>query len=106
MRLTRYILFVVLLFIINHSTFGQDKKFVFNGYLSNMQTVMYEKWNEDWLIESQFHNRLNFRYYANEKWTFDVELRNGEINISAFARQCFEHFDTGKSFDHIKRQLS
>ena len=76
MRFSRYILFVVLLYIINLSTYGQDKKFVFNGYLSNMQTVMYEKWNEDWLIESQFHNRLNFRYYANEKWTFDLELRN------------------------------
>lgn len=76
MRFSRYILFVILLYIINPSTYGQDKKFVFNGYLSNMQTVMYEKWNEDWLIESQFHNRLNFRYYANEKWTFDLELRN------------------------------
>ena len=76
MRFSRYFLFVMLLNILSHSTNGQDKKFVFNGYLSNMQTVMYEKWNEDWLIESQFHNRLNFRYYANEKWTFDLELRN------------------------------
>ena len=65
------ILFIVLPF----STFSQDKKFVFNGYLSNMQTVMYEKWDENWLAENQFHNRLNLRYYANEKWTFDLELR-------------------------------
>lgn len=76
MKLFRNTLFLALLLTSILSASGQDKKFVFNGYLSNMQTVMYEKWNEDWLIESQFHNRLNFRFYANEKWTFDLEVRN------------------------------
>jgi len=76
MNAFRHIIILIFFIVLPFSIFSQDKKFVFNGYLSNMQSVMFEKWDEDWLAENQIHNRLNFRYYANDKWTFDLELRN------------------------------
>ena len=69
-----YLLGIFYLFCV--TGFSQNQKFDFNGYLSGMQTVMFEEWDENWLTENQFHNRLNFKYYANDKWTFDLEVRN------------------------------
>ena len=53
-----------------------NSKFDFSGYLKFMQTVQFKKLDEDWMIESLIHNRLNFRYYPTDKFTVALELRN------------------------------
>lgn len=63
---------------------GAQSKFSFNGYLKELS--MYYNPVEplptstsdslDHLILNQFHNRLNFRWDANEKLVFDLEIRN------------------------------
>jgi hypothetical protein len=50
--------------------------FEFDGYLSNMQTVMFEKWDQNWWTENQIHNRLNFEYHITSNLSFDLEVRN------------------------------
>ncbi len=71
----KYGILGIVLFL-SFNGFSQARKFDFSGYLSGLQTVMFEKWDESWLSENQLHNRLNFKYYANDSWTFDLEIRN------------------------------
>ena len=47
-----------------------------NGYLSNMQSVMFKKVDESWMIDHLFHNRLNLKVYAGNVLSLNVELRN------------------------------
>lgn len=74
----------ILTFIIFALTVKAQSKFSFNGYLKELS--MYYKPVEaipvsatdslNYLLLNQFHNRLNFRWDATEKLTFDLEIRN------------------------------
>lgn len=57
---------------------AQDKQdiFTFNGYLSGIQTVMFQDINDDWLPENLFHNRLNFSLYPVKNLKVNIQLRN------------------------------
>jgi len=46
------------------------------GYLSSMQSAMFEDFDSDWAMDNLVHNRLNFRLYAGTKITFGLEMRN------------------------------
>lgn len=47
-----------------------------NGYVSSMQSIMFDSLSGPFVIENLIHNRLNFRGYINNKITFAVEFRN------------------------------
>lgn len=69
--------FLLTTFILLAQNEGEkEQKLFLNGYLSGMQTVQFSKLNEEWLIDNQFHNRLNFNYYANDKLSFSAQFRN------------------------------
>lgn len=59
---------------------GQDdekqRNMTLNGYVTNMQSAMYEDLNDLWLTENLLHNRLNFKWYLGDKLTFSVQFRN------------------------------
>lgn len=57
---------------------AQEAKEVFtiNGYLSSMQSVMFERARGDWTNDNLLHNRLNMKLYAGSSVTFAAELRN------------------------------
>ncbi len=55
---------------------SQENLFEFRGYVSNMQTVLFEDYDKDWFSENQIHNRLNLKYFATDKITFNLEIRN------------------------------
>jgi len=73
-----------LVFFITTITAVSQSKFSFNGYLKELS--MYYKPVEpipisttdslDYLFLNQIHNRLNFKWFATEKLTFDLEMRN------------------------------
>jgi hypothetical protein len=60
--------------------FSQDdektRNWELDGYISNMQSVIYENLNDLWLTENQLHNRLNFRWNISDKLTFNIQFRN------------------------------
>ena len=60
--------------------FAQDdqkiRNWELNGYISNMQSVMYENLNDLWLTENLLHNRINFRWNISDKLTFSIQFRN------------------------------
>jgi len=53
-----------------------DEKISLNGYISNMQSVIFEDVNGEWITDNLFHNRINAYYYPSENITFSVQFRN------------------------------
>jgi hypothetical protein len=47
-----------------------------NGYLSDMQSVMFEKADGPWTLDNQVHNRLNFKAGIGRSFNIAVEMRN------------------------------
>jgi hypothetical protein len=75
----RIISFLIILFILNLTMArGQDKPspVSLNGYVSSMQSMIFEDLEDYWINDNLIHNRLNFRLYAGSNITFAVELRN------------------------------
>ena len=71
---------LLFLWLPSFSALAQDedsrpKRTSLNGYLKYLQTVQFEKVDENWTTDNIFHNRLNFKWYATSSLTFTAELR-------------------------------
>lgn len=62
-------------FLFQNSTYAQ-KKFYLEGYVSNMQSVMFDSLKNNWINDNLIHNRLNFKYNPTKNISFALELRN------------------------------
>ncbi|MDD3022123.1 MAG: hypothetical protein PHX61_14260, partial [Alphaproteobacteria bacterium] len=52
-----------------------------NGYITNMQSFMFEDVNKAWISDNLLHNRLNFHWNSSSKlFGFTVDLRNRLIS--------------------------
>ena len=71
-----HILLIILL--VTTIAFSQEelKKWELNGYVTNMQSVQFEEIKGVWLNDNLIDNRLNFNWYPNNKWRFNLGLRN------------------------------
>lgn len=67
-------------FFIGFFFFGQaqnkDRKWELNGYISYLNSNMFDSIGNPWLIDNQFYNRLNFSYYINDNLNIDIQMRN------------------------------
>jgi hypothetical protein len=54
----------------------KPKVLTFNGYISTMQSVMFDSLSGKFVNENLIHNRLNFKGSVNENITFAAEFRN------------------------------
>ncbi len=54
----------------------KEKAIVLNGYLTSMQSAMFDSLSGPFLYDNLLHNRLNFKGYINDHLTFAAELRN------------------------------
>lgn len=75
----RKLIFILSFFLITAgSAVCQEKpKFLtFNGYISTIQSVMFDSISGKFVNENLIHNRLNFKGFVNEQITFAAELRN------------------------------
>lgn len=54
----------------------KEKFLTLKGYVSTMQSVMFDSLSGPFLNENLIHNRLNFKGYVNENITFSAEFRN------------------------------
>ena len=75
------LLVIFILLIIISATKAQEKPSVFsnmtlNGYLKYMNTTMFNDLDSVWLVDNLIHNRLNYRWYINDKFTLAIEMRN------------------------------
>ena len=54
----------------------KEKKITLKGYVTVMQSSMFDSLSGPFYNENLIHNRLNFKAYLNDKITFAAELRN------------------------------
>lgn len=54
----------------------KPKPFVLNGYLSSMQSVIFDSVSGPYITDNLIHNRLNLKSYITGNITFSLELRN------------------------------
>ncbi len=79
----RQIILTVLFFLCAISFYGQDsiiiekpKKLTVDGYVSNMQSAIFQDINKTWVKDNLFHNRINIHWYPNSKISGSIEFRN------------------------------
>jgi hypothetical protein len=72
------ILILPLFFIIVVQSYSQDKPgfLTLNGYVSTMQSVMFDSLSGPFINDNLIHNRLNVSGYINDNLTFAAEFRN------------------------------
>lgn len=68
----------MLLFSLAGGLTAQDeqRKVTLNGYLTSMQSVMFDSLNGDWIMDNLIHNRLNLYWYPTDKITASLQMRN------------------------------
>lgn len=79
MRIFKYKIFLlasVLIFSMSVSAQNSNVSISAKGYLSSMQSAMFEDFDNEWINDNLVHNRLNLRLYAGSKVTFGLEMRN------------------------------
>ncbi len=47
-----------------------------NGYVKYMNTVIFNDIDSVWAVDNLIHNRINYRWYINDNFTFTADMRN------------------------------
>ena len=73
----KYILFILLFntFVLQAQE-TKNRSWTLNGYLKFMQTISFQKVNENWLTDNNIHNRLIFNWDITGNLTFNTQMRN------------------------------
>ena len=70
------ILIILFTLALSQLIYGQSKNWSLTGYVSNMESTMFQKVDEDWISDNLIHNRLNFNWYPKDWLTANLEIRN------------------------------
>ncbi|MFC2103835.1 hypothetical protein ACFLS4_00595 [Bacteroidota bacterium] len=76
----KIIIFIFTL-LLAFNSIAQEKQSIFqnmelNGYVKYMNTAMFNSIDSVWLVDNLIHNRLNYKWYMNDKLTFALDMRN------------------------------
>lgn len=75
--MNKYSVLVIMMLLHSELLLSQNEKsVVLNGYLTSMQSSMFDSLSGSFMNENLLHNRLNFKAYVGENITFSAELRN------------------------------
>ncbi len=74
----KYLMSVMFLILCSGTLISQEKgkSITLNGYLTTMQSVMFDSLSGPFMNENLLHNRLNFKAYLKDNISFAAELRN------------------------------
>lgn len=75
MKENKFIIFILLISL-SFSLKAQEKKLDIQSYLSSLQSVMFDSVQNYWINDNLLHNRVNIKYYPNDKITANLEFRN------------------------------
>jgi hypothetical protein len=67
---------IAFMFLASANAQEEEKTITLNGYVSTLQSSMFEKLSGDFINDNLIHNRLNFKGYLNSNLTFAAEIRN------------------------------
>ena len=68
---------LILCLLLNLKCYSQEslKRFSLKGYVSTMQSAIFDSLSGPFVIDNLIHNRINFKAYLNSNITFAAELR-------------------------------
>jgi len=66
----------ILIYSANISAQDENKKFTVAGYISDLQSTLFDSINKKWTIGNLIHNRINFKYFPLEGLSMALEMRN------------------------------
>ncbi|MBI9054790.1 MAG: hypothetical protein JEY96_13285 [Bacteroidales bacterium] len=72
------LLIIIIPLLIAYNANSQESifsKMELNGYIKYMNTAMFNDADSVWLVDNLIHNRLNFKWYMNNKLTFTLDAR-------------------------------
>ncbi len=75
----RYLLVILLLStwpVIAQDDGQKERSWSLNGYVKYLQTISFQKVNENWLTDNVIHNRLIFNWNITSNLTFNSQMRN------------------------------
>jgi hypothetical protein len=74
----RVIFYLFISLLSGFSGFAQEREnpFSFNGYITSMQSVMFDSIKGIWTDDNLIHNRINLKVYGGDHFTFATEFRN------------------------------
>ncbi len=77
MIMGRRFLIIAVLTGIASLVYSQEKKpITLDGYITTLQSATYDSLSGPFVFENIIHNRLNFKAYAGERFSFAAEFRN------------------------------
>jgi len=81
MKLNKKELLIVFLLMFSAAlSYAQDSirnnKFIINGYVKDLQTILFQDIRSEWTTANLIHNRLNFKWLPSSSFTASLELRN------------------------------
>ena len=78
LKMKKIQLLPVLFIISTINLYPQLSSHEFGGYVSDMPYIMYQSYGDsnDVYQQNILHNRLKYKWYANDKFTFNIEMRN------------------------------
>jgi hypothetical protein len=79
-----------------------------SGYISGLYTPIYVSNEKIFVNNGLLHNRLNFKYTPNNKWSFTTELRNRAIlgNFSSFNSNYFSTLAKDNGFVNLSWNIA
>ncbi len=79
-RKRKYVILLLTVALVSYTAFAQDAnkehKCSLDGYLKNMQNVWIENFDNNWIIWNSINNRLDLKWYPNNKIYATVGMRN------------------------------
>jgi hypothetical protein len=73
----KYSIAAIFLLLYSGTLISQDRKSItLNGYLTTMQSAMFDSLSGPFMNENILHNRLNFKSYLSDNISFTAEFRN------------------------------
>lgn len=69
------LLFLLSFLVFNLSAQEKEKKYSLDGYVNNLQSVMFDSLKGSWTNDNLIHNRLNFSWFPNSYFTVKLGIR-------------------------------
>lgn len=69
---------LVLLLLVNFRIYSQEKveRYSLNGYVSTMQSVIFDSLSGPFIVDNLIHNRINYKAFINKNITIATDIRS------------------------------
>lgn len=106
-----FIRHIIILLVIIHSfsivqAQEETRKYSINGYVSSLQSVIFDTLRKNWTTGDLFHNRVNLNYFPTSNFTANIELRNRlVIGDSIGSGQSLKSYENDNGYMRLSKNI-